>query len=733
MKKALLALVVMVPAVVFGQEPTPVRDDSPVVRIATDLIQLDVTVTDKDGKVVTGLRAEDFEVFENGERQAISNLSFTSRMSGGATVGEAGNAGNDPGVPTAPLTAGQVRRTIAIVVDDLNLSFASVYYTKRALKKFVDTQMEPNDLVAIIRTGGGVGALQQFTSDKRVLHAAIDKVKWNPLGSGGIDALTPVSQDPQDVSERFTTESNLIAATGGGDPVSNQRSAQKVRKSITDVKATDYNHTKVLGEFAAASYAQASMSTIKYIVSGMNDLPGRKMMMLFSDGFAIRNDANKSRTSQVYAMLRDLVDFTNRSSVVVYTFDTRGMQMTTIAASDNTYEVIDGHREQKQLIRIDEFKKNQDGLAYFAGQTGGKALLNSNDFNGGIRRALEEQAGYYLVGYVPDSETFDPEKRRFNKIEVKVKRPGLNVNYRSGFFNSNDPISSNPTVAKERKMASALISPFAVSDITLQVNALYANDTADGPYIRSFLHIDAADLTFSEDAEGWKKATFDVTAVTFGDNGLPVENVDSTYTIKTKGATYSAMLKNGFVYTLILPVKKAGVYQYRVALRDTASGKIGAASQVVDIPDLGKGSLTISSLAVENVSIATWQNISQGKVGTGPGQTQVASTLLYDTVLKAFPAGSVLRYGFEVYNAKVDGSGSARLETQVKILQNNRAVVEGAITKLTLPTQGGTARVSNAVMLKDTLAAGDYALQIIVTDAAGKKTATQLFPFEIVK
>lgn len=725
MKKVLLAAILLIPGVVLAQ------DDSPVVRIATDLIQLDVTVTDKDGKVVTGLTAADFEVFENGEKQAISNLSFTSKMSGGATVQGGNAAGNAAGVPVAPLTAGQVRRTIAIVVDDLNLSFASVYYTRRALKRLVDMQMEPGDLVAIIRTGGGVGALQQFTSDKRILHSAIEKIKWNPLGAGGVDALTPVSQDPQEISERFESESNVIAAGAGGDPVSNQRSAQKVRKSITDVKATDYNHTKVLGEFAAAAYAQASMATIKYIVAGMNDLPGRKMMMLFSDGFAIRNDANKSRTSMIYAVLQDLVDFTNRSSVVVYTFDTRGLQLMTIAASDNTYEVIDGHREQKQLIRLDEFRKNQDGLAYFAGQTGGKALLNSNDFNGGIRRALEEQAGYYLVGYIPDTDSFDPEKRRFNKIEVKVKRLGLNVNYRSGFFNSSDPVSSNPTVTKERKMASALISPFAVSDITLQINALYANDAADGPYIRSFLHIDAADLTFTEDKEGWKKATFDVTAVTFGDNGLPVENVDSTYTIKTKGATYNAMLWNGFVYVLMMPIKKAGVYQYRVALRDTASGKIGSASQVVDIPDLGKGRLTISSLAVEGVSPVTWQNISQGKVGTNPGQQQVVSTLLYDTVLKQFPAGTVLRYGFEVYNAKLDNSASAHLETQVKIVQNNRTIVEGAVTKVNTPQ--GPVRVSNAVMLKDTLAVGDYVLQVIVTDTAAKKTATQLFPFEIVK
>ena len=74
---------------------------------------------------------------------------------------------------------------MALVVDDLGLSFESAYYVRRALKKFLDQQMQPDDLVAIMRTGGGIGALQQFTSDKRQLYAAVEKVKWNPSGRGG--------------------------------------------------------------------------------------------------------------------------------------------------------------------------------------------------------------------------------------------------------------------------------------------------------------------------------------------------------------------------------------------------------------------------------------------------------------------------------------------------------------------------------------------------------------------
>ena len=92
-------------------------------------------------------------------------------------------------VPPVTLRRDQVRRTIALVVDDLGLSFESIHTVREALKKFVDEQMQPGDLVAIIRTRGGIGALQQFTADKRVLYAAIEKVRWYPMGRSGVEAV----------------------------------------------------------------------------------------------------------------------------------------------------------------------------------------------------------------------------------------------------------------------------------------------------------------------------------------------------------------------------------------------------------------------------------------------------------------------------------------------------------------------------------------------------------------
>ena len=740
MKKFVLVLAAtaLSVSIIHAQQPTatPPPEDQ-VVRISTDLIQIDVTVTDKNGKVVSGLGMNDFEVYENGEKQNLSGVQFMAKSVGGATIG--GNApaaarpgeGVTTGGPQKPVTPGSVRRTIAIVVDDLTMSFGSVYYARRALRRFVEQQMQPSDLVAIIRTTGSIGALQQFTSDKQVLLAAIDSIRWQPLTSE-VEALAPTGQTARETSERFVTESNVVAQRAGTD-TSGRLDNTKVHESITQTKARDFNDLKTANPIQVGMYAQASIGAMRYVVQGMNQLPGRKMMMLFSDGFDITQDATKSRSSVVFEMLQDLVEYANRSSVVVYSFDTRGLKSMSIQASDSTYEVIDGHRGQKEKLRTDEFKEKQDGLVYLAKQTGGQALLDSNDLNGGIQRSLEEQSGYYLLAYVPEADSFDPSKRKFNKLEVKVKQPGLKVAYRSGFF-STAPAEAQAVAGSQLDLIKALTSPFAENKIAVNANSMFVDEAAGGTQMRSFVHIDAKDLTFTDAPDGSKTASFEIGAVAIGTNGVPAGQKEVEYTIKAKGATFDTMMQKGFVYVLMVPMTTPGVYQYRVAIRDKASGKVGSAGQIIEIPDLGKRKLTLSNLFAENVSMAVWQNIAAGKVGNGPGQIQVPSTLLYDTVLRKFTAGSVLRYGFEVYNAKADGA-MPKLETQAQILQNESVVVEGNLNKVDASAQADPkhVRVSGAIMLKDTLQPGDYLLKMTVFDRAGKQTATQILPFEIVK
>src|SRR5437016_10658813 len=149
-----------------------------VIRITVNLVQVDAVVTDSKDKPVTNLKKEDFILLQDGKPQTITNFTYVNtRDASVRTIStpkpqSKGAPSLRPPPPPRGLKPTQIRRTVALVVDDLGLSFESIARIRGSLKKFVDQEMQPDDLVAVVRTGAGMGALQQFTSDKRILHAA---------------------------------------------------------------------------------------------------------------------------------------------------------------------------------------------------------------------------------------------------------------------------------------------------------------------------------------------------------------------------------------------------------------------------------------------------------------------------------------------------------------------------------------------------------------------------------
>jgi len=723
MKKffSLLSLILSCALTSYSQTPTPtpVEDDDDVVKISTTLIQVDVSVTGKDGKVVTDLKPGDFEIYENGKKQEITNFSFISSTSESGRIITKENINDKLAVPIPPtqMRAEQVRRTIALVVDDLTLSFESTYYVKRALKKFVGEQMQDGDLVAIIRTGGGVGALQQFTSDKRQLYAAIDKVRWNLSGSGKAGAFAPIEASPL---ER--------AKANGADISDEQLDAERDFIDGAD-------------NFREDVFASGTLGAVNYIIRGMRELPGRKSIMLLSDGLSLFTSGKDGFTdsTRVRDSLNALVDLANRSAVIVYTLDARGLQPLGFTAEDNTAG-LESRVGETLDDRRTKFFNTQDGLVFLAKETGGFALIDNNDLSGGIRKILDDQS-YYLIGYQPNSETFDAKTQRFNKLQIKVvNRKDITVRYRSGFFGITDEQMKRPVrQTPYQQIMTALTSPFAVNDISLRLNTLFGNDAKQGSFVRSLLYVDAKDLSFTVEPGGNRKAVFDILAISFGDNGTPVDRISQTYTISFKEKEYQKLLNEGFVYNFTFPVKKAGAYQMRVAIRDHATQKVGSANQFIEVPNLKKNRLTLSGIILENLSFEQWtkeqQNI-QAKFDISKQASQADP--LANTSLRRFKRGTILRYGFEIYNAKSNGSQKPQLQMRTRIFRDGKLLFEGKPKPIDLSGQTNlqAAQTFAAINLGTEMQAGDYILQIIVTDTLAKeksKIATQFVQFEIVE
>jgi VWFA-related protein len=731
------------------KDSLPPHKQGEVVRIGVTLVQLDVTVTDSKGRPVTDLKAEDFEVLQNAHPQHITNFSYVvaqpQRGEPAAAPVKGKNLPLEPPPPPPRLKPSQVRRAIALVADDLTLSFNSTALVRAALKKFVDEQMQPGDLVGIIRTGAGMGALQQFTNDKSQLYAAIDRVRWKP-GYGSINTFAPVTTDPprdlvgSAASSRLGVDTQDVTGTFGyKSPLSGSFGA---KGPDTDTPET----------FRQEVFAIGTLGALGYVVRGLSNLPGRKSVVLFSDSLRIYN--REQNVLRVQQALDNLTDMANRASVSFYTIDARGLEVLGMNAADDLsgdLERIDSPLDRTNYLislrktwtamtdRSREFVESQQGLAYLADRTGGLFTKNSNDLSRGVRQALQDQAGYYLIGFVPDQSTFKSKNggRVFHEIAVKAKRAGLRVRARTGFYGFAEEESLPLRTSAARELLAAVGSPFNTGELRVQMTCQFFQDPKGGAFINALLHIDARDLTFEETVNGWRKAAFEVAAFTFGDNGRPIDQSDRIYSVNMSDEDYERTLKTGIFYRVNLPIKKPGAYQLRTAVRDHTSRKLGSANQFIEVPDAKQGRLTLSGLIVGAADSSPEQPAGhptdnrEGRVGEADAQARPAA--------RRFKPGAILDYAYVIYGAKPDkATGGPQLLTRLRLYRDGKLVYDGEPRPFNPESQTNFKQLiaGGSLRLASDLPPGEYALQVIAVDKLAKekeRLAAGWIDFEIVR
>jgi VWFA-related protein len=556
-------------------QTAPSEED--VIHINVNLVQIDAVVTDSKRHLVTDLKAGDFEVLQDGKRQKITNFTYVNLRPAAPTANRE-NSGvprpkGAPPPPPAMVRPERACRTIALMIDDLGLSFDSVARVRGALKKFVDSEMQPGDLAAILQTGRGMGALQQFTADKRLLHAAIDRVRFNAMGRVGVSGN----------ASRGAEQEGIVAAS--------------------------------------------SLGVIRYVVNGLREVPGRKAVILFSQSLKLFDSHGEN--DRVMEGVHELEDAANRASVVIYSIDPSGLETLQLTAADDAHEM-----SMRQIARAPQARAMQqfrarEGLAMLANDTGGRFFADSNDVAGELRNAVEDTEGYYLLGYHPDASTFDVNGRpKFHSVKVKLLRAGLEARSRSGFFGRSDLLHPPKSQDRDSLMRAALTSPFGANGIHVRLSTFYAQAQA-GPMVQAMLLIDAKDLRFTDEPDGRRKAVLDVAAVTFDEKGDAVDSSSKTYNVQLKEDAYEAALKNGLVYNMQHPIKAPGPYQFRVALRDADSNQLGSASEFIEAPDLAKGKLTLSSLMLRKYAAQNNANLGASTGSPAARTFQPGDEILY--------------------------------------------------------------------------------------------------------
>jgi hypothetical protein len=328
-------------------------------------------------------------------------------------------------------------------------------------------------------------------------------------------------------------------------------------------------------------------------------------------------------------------------------------------------------------------------------------------------------SGYYLIGYQPQRGDFEaPDGApRFHSIEVKVKRAGLQVRSRSGFFGMPEldlPVMPDSRTEQLRK---ALYSPFQGA-IEVRLNASYSATGRDektgrrGAVLKGSLLIDARNLRFQDRPDGKKQVTLDVVGAAFGADGKMVANDDKTFTAVLTPEEWRETLATGLLYRMGTPISKPGGYQFRVALRDAASGQTGSASAFVEIPDFNQPRLALSSLDLAEKNQVT----------------------------RMFRPGAMVRFDCDVYGARRDDTGKPRVEFEVRLFHGAERIFSGRPVPVAGQEAAGEANTqvaaSGDMRLPESLPAGDYAMELVVYDrlATGKnEAASQWSDFSIVR
>jgi VWFA-related protein len=679
--------------------PPQERKVSPedILRISIDLVQTDVVVMDKNEQIIPDLKLADFEVYENGKKQDVQFMEFISLDEASRSEGTANVARVAPGIDAAvpkDVTAADLRRVIGFVVDDVTIPSKDMSRVRDMLTNFVDTKMREGDLVAIVRTFGGKGLLEQFTSDRNILRQSVAQlgVRSIPpyLAFGGPEAgrvaKVPTTEGTHDTGETIgdlTIDSGLFA----------------------DAPAEGVNQV-------GKSYMALSLSNV--LVNSLREIPGRKNLVLLSGGLPMFDFNREGRLAGAISdLFAHLVDNATRSGVVVNTMDVRGLTTTGAIASfaDTPAKsalgggTFAGSDENPNFGRTADLSllgnkslTDQLTLKSLAGNTGGVSVVNSNNFSDGLDRILQRTRGYYRLAYKP-SDKFD---NKFRKVEVKVRRGGVQVFTSAGYFAKAD--RANETATKEDQIFKAAVSPLAKRDLDVAAELQYTfvNNQADLT-VNAF--INPRKIDFKRVGDKYQ-ASFDVVGFLFDSLGRSRGGISQTVTADLTEETYKRALVTGLSYTANTQLPP-GSYQIRLVIRETGTGKMGTVSRYFEVPDLTQKQLTMSSILLYEV------NPTAGK----KTPDQLPAT-------RVISRKQDLRYASVIYNAKMEG-GKPQVSSKLLISVGDKILFQEPDQKVETAGSGPGQLIRVGQLALAKVPPGRYILTLVVTDPlADKKRQT---------
>jgi VWFA-related protein len=717
----LASLCLFAPARAQQSQPAQKPDDEEVVRISTQLVQTDVMVFDKSGKFVEGLKPEQFELkVDGGERPIV----FFDRVQAG-TVNEDAQLAAARGLKSVvggsvlPLDRG---RTVIFFVDDLHLSAGSSMRLRKTLLRFIDEEIGQNDVAAVISASGQVGFLQQFTDDKVVLRAAASRINPRPFYVRDSD------RPPMSEAHALAIERRDISVLGYFVDVL-LRENPGMKAEIAESLVTQRANT-ILTQ--SRSVAINTLASLQATVRGSAPLPGRKILFFISDGFMVED-----RGGELRDWMRRVTDAAGRSGVVIYSLDAEGLR-TSMPDASTAY----GFDPSGRLSMTDASEGSllQSPLYTLAGDTGGRAIVNTNALGHAVAGALKETSLYYLLAWKPEAPAEGGEPK-YRHVEVTVRgRPELRVIVRRGFFDTPPPdamlhdggkkkkndkppaavadASAQKVTTPDRELQTALRAALPTAGLPTTLALGYVNGQNGLGLLTASIEVEHTALTYEQGEQ--PRATFDAVGIVLDDHGKAINGFRQQLDVRpVPGADTSG---DHVVFSSQMRVPP-GLYQVRVATRDTRSGRIGSAMRWVEIPEFKQGKLSLSSIFLgERQSSVRPEDLKPDDVARG--------VLL--SVGRRFARTSWVRLTTFIYNATPAADSKPDVALQVQLFRDDQPVFTAPLIKLSTEGVTDLTRIPYAAELAlASFPAGRYVLQVTAIDRSAKTTTSQRTSFVV--
>jgi VWFA-related protein len=654
-----------------------------VLHTESDLVLVNVTVRDKNGNFVLGLKPENFTVLEDNKPQKIASLDVENVDNVPALdVAQAkplpGVAPGEAPVPqSAATTADQYkdRRLIVLFFDLSAMEPDEIDHAVTSAQHYLDAQMAPADLVSIVSLGSSLLVNQDFTTDRALLRKQLDEFSTGS-GQGFEEGTTGTTEGTPDSGQPFTADD------------------------------TEYNIFST----------DRRLEALRSLAEQLSHIQQKKSLIYFSSGMDRTGIENQSE-------LRAAVNAAVRSNLAIYTMDMRGLQALVAGgeAQNASLHGVSPYSGQATLNALNSNFTTQETLVTLASDTGGRAFLDSNDFSKIFTGVQQDTSTYYLIGYHSTNLARDG---RYRHIIVKTNLPGSKIDFRRGYYATAD-FQHSTQDDKERQLEEELSSDLPATDFPLYLGVAYFRLEGNKFFVPISLVVPGSQIPFVRNSDR-DKATLDVIGTVLDSQRHPLNQIRDT--VKLAVSTSADVKKKNVQYDTGMSLL-SGKYHLKFVVRENQTGRMGSFETDIDVPELKALPLKMSSVVLAS-------QVQPAKKGANFSPLVHDGSEIIPNITHVFSAAQHLLLYYEVYDPahpaaadSVGVAGSAQhrprqpnihLLSNVAFFRGKTKAYESSLVELTeLNARERNAAVFQLDVPLTSLRPGFYTCQVNVIDDAG--------------